>query len=525
MRSINFKSFSGEVKTLPGAYALEHAELYPQFNTDLKDSSAIAPRSIASLQLRIKNALRTLKRSQTCRILLVCSSLDADALGQLKELCAAELDDEFLVVLASGKKEMFGLQGQPGLVSRYRYLLMPAILLIDHGKWLSLMDKAMAENPELKLILYGDAADCAQLGLIWPKLEEALRADLVQELPATGAVELTAALVEGLKQDLKLKSFDAEALKLLSCYLCRLSGDRRWLYLPEFKFKRLLEEAVHYSGPAPVVGARALLKALGAGDFRENYLAAAQLRDHRDKQLLIATQGLTVGQINGLSVVQMAGSEYEFGEPVRITATMRAGGEGDVIDIERKAELAGQIHAKAMMIINGYLTKEFGARAPLPVSASLVFEQSYSEVDGDSASLTGLCAVISCLSGVPVRQDLAVTGAVDQLGDVQPVGGVNEKIEGFFKVCRLHGLTGTQGVIIPQSCVQQLVLRPCVVNAVKEGRFHIYTVSSVAQAVKILTMCDWGSEEEEGSIVNRIITTLSQIGTGKEDIPWWKFWA
>ncbi len=525
MRSINFKSLSGEVKTLPGAYVLEHSELYPQFQTDIKDSSAVAPRSFASLQLRIKNALKALMRSQSSRLLLVCASADADALGQLKELCAGVLDDLAVPVLASDKKELFGTQGKRGLVSKCRYLLMPAILLNDHDKWLSLMDKALEENPALKLILYGDEADCAQLGLIWPSLAQALRADLVQELPAAGAVELTASLVEGLKYDLNLKSFDVEALKLLACYLCRLNGDRRGLYLPEFKFKTIIEEAVHYSGSSEPVGARALLKALCAADFRENHPAAAQLRDHRDRQLLIATEGMIVGQINGLSVMQTAGSEYEFGEPVRITAAMRAGGEGDVIDIERKAELAGQIHAKAMMIINGYLNKEFGARAPLPVSASLVFEQSYSAVDGDSASLTGLCAVISCLSGVPIRQDLAVTGAVDQLGDVQPVGGVNEKIEGFFKVCRLHGLTGTQGVIIPQSCVQQLVLRPCVVNAVKEGRFHIYTVSSVAQAVKILTMCDWGSEEEEGSIVNRITTVLSQIGTGKDDIPWWKFWA
>ena len=161
----------------------------------------------------------------------------------------------------------------------------------------------------------------------------------------------------------------------------------------------------------------------------------------------------------------------------------------------------------------------------LPVSASLVFEQSYSEIDGDSASLTGLCAVISCLAGIPVRQDLAVTGAVDQFGDVQPVGGVNEKIEGFFRVCRLHGLTGTQGVIIPASCVQQLVLRPAVVRAVKAGRFHIYTVNHVTEAVKLLTTVDWGDASREGSVVNRIVNRLYEVAAGRDVTPWWKFWV
>ena len=216
-------------------------------------------------------------------------------------------------------------------------------------------------------------------------------------------------------------------------YACRESGDRRWLGLPEEKIRALIEDASAFT-KEETVGKRQVLKAIAAMDFRINFLAESELRDHRDRQILISTQGAVVGQINGLSVIETAGTSYEFGEPVRITATARAGGEGDVIDIERKAELAGQIHAKAMMIINGYLTKEFGSDQPLPMSASLVFEQSYSEVDGDSASLTGLCAVISCLAKVPIRQDLAVTGAVDQFGDVQPVGGVNEKIEGLKEI-------------------------------------------------------------------------------------------
>ncbi|MGN0902844.1 MAG: S16 family serine protease, partial [Succinivibrio sp.] len=201
-----------------------------------------------------------------------------------------------------------------------------------------------------------------------------------------------------------------------------------------------------------------------------------------------------------------------------------AGGEGDIIDIERKAELAGQIHAKAMMIINGFISDEFGSQQPMPVSASLVFEQSYSEIDGDSASLTGLCAVISALSELPVRQDLAVTGAVDQFGDVQPVGGVNEKIEGFYRICRLNGLTGTQGVIIPYSCINQLVLRPSVINAVKNGKFHIYVVSHVTGAARLLMNTRWGEEDDDKSICGLVCSRLDELSAVKSVKPWWHLW-
>lgn len=339
-------------------------------------------------------------------------------------------------------------------------------------------------------------------------------ASSLDSIDATGDLEITVENIEALaNNDPPLLPFTSEALTLLANYCCRLSGDRRYLGLPECNLQTLIFAANSYAHQAhsDLVQRYHVLKALGAHDFRNNFLSESSLREHRDRQLLIATSGAVIGQINGLSVIETLGTSYEFGEPVRITATLRAGGEGDVIDIERKAELAGQIHAKAMMIINGFLTKEFGAEQPLPVSASLVFEQSYSEVDGDSASLTGLCAVISVLAGVPIRQDLAVTGAVDQFGDVQAVGGVNEKIEGFYRVCRLHGFTGTQGVVIPRSCVQQLVLRPAVVKAVADGKFHIFTVDHVTEAVKLLTSVDWGDSNTVGTIRYRIGERLNNI--------------
>lgn len=524
IKTVNAKGQEGKIK---GAFELEAFDLYPNFTSE--DLNHVKARSFASLQLRAKNAVRKLLRSKEDRILVLCGSEEILELYNAKTLVKLVKSDftNFKALIAPTKEELLGnpQKNLQGAVELYELLILKAALFLDHPKWITRMQRALAQNPNLKLIICGDVSDLSALSLMWPALDPAIHSDYVLEFPSLGGVDLIASLVLGLKEELGLKDFNFKALHLLAIWSCRQSGDRRWLGIPEVRLRSILAEANDYAKGNEVTE-REVLKAIAANDFRVNFLAESELRDHRDRQILISTKGAVIGQINGLSVVEMAGSSYEFGEPVRITASLRAGGEGDIIDIERKAELAGQIHAKAMMIINGYITREFGSQTPLPVSASLVFEQSYSEIDGDSASLTGLCAVISCLSNIPLRQDLAVTGAVDQFGDVQPVGGVNEKIEGFFKVCRLHGLSGSQGVIIPSSCVNQLVLRPAIVKAVEQGKFHIYTVSHVEEAFKLLSLVDWGDEDTEGSVVNRIVERLNEIALGKEeDVPWWKFWA
>lgn len=534
-------------------------------------SSLIAPRSFASLQLRAKNATKALFAQKREHLLVLCSSTSVDGIATAVDLVREVKGLEPTVAYAPTKFEFFGNDKEDGLITApgsngLNVVVMPCVHLIDHPKWLGMLDACLAQNEALKLILVGDATDVAQLSILWPTLENALQAEIVLEFSSVGALETIAGLIsyyqtqvnpkhevnsqseadasegksstdkapEGTAADSAdkaaaaegeyLRAFSREAVALLAGYCCRLSGDRRYIGLTELSLKSVIFEANRYAAAAgcSFVKQRHVLKALGAVDFRHNFLAEASLREHRDRQLLIATKGAIVGQINGLSVIETLGTSYEYGEPVRITATLRAGGEGDVIDIERKAELAGQIHAKAMMIINGFLTKEFGAESPLPVSASLVFEQSYSEIDGDSASLTGLCAVISVLANAPVSQALAVTGAVDQLGDVQAVGGVNEKIEGFYRVCRLHGFTGTQGVIIPRACVNQLVLRPAVVKAVAEGKFFIFTVDHVTEAVKLLTTLDWGDGESENTICARINERLNNIVASNQELTWYQ---
>lgn len=211
--------------------------------------------------------------------------------------------------------------------------------------------------------------------------------------------------------------------------------------------------------------------------------------------LLIDTSGDCVGQVNGISVLDLG--EFRFGHPVRITATTRIG-TGDVVDIEREVELGGAIHSKGMMILSAALSSRYAPDMPLSLRGSVVFEQSYGGVEGDSASVAELCALLSSLARVPIRQSIAVTGSVNQLGRVQAVGGVNEKIEGFFDVCRERGLDGSHGVVIPQDNVKHLMLREDVVDAVRQGKFSVFAVKHVDEAVTILTGMEAGARDDDG---------------------------
>jgi predicted ATP-dependent protease len=213
-----------------------------------------------------------------------------------------------------------------------------------------------------------------------------------------------------------------------------------------------------------------------------------------------------VGQVNGLSVLRLG--RFSFGQPSRITARVRMG-SGKVMDIEREVDLGGPLHSKGVLILSSYLASHFATDQPLSLSASLVFEQSYGGVDGDSASSAELYALLSALSGLPLRQDLAVTGSVNQNGQVQAIGGVNEKIEGFFDICSRRGLSGSQGVLIPTVNRQHLMLRQDVVDAVSAGHFSIYPVATIDEGIALLTGRDAGERQEDGSFpegsVNRLV--------------------
>jgi len=220
-----------------------------------------------------------------------------------------------------------------------------------------------------------------------------------------------------------------------------------------------------------------------------------------------------VGQVNGLSVIELG--EFAFAQPTRITATTRLG-DGELVNIEREVKLSGAIHSKGVLILSSFLAARYARNQPLALSGSLVFEQSYGFVEGDSASLAELCALLSNLADAPIRQSLAVTGSVNQFGQVQAIGAVNEKIEGFFDICAARGLTGDQGVLIPVANVKHLMLRRDVVEAAEFGRFRIYVVENVDQAIALLTGVPAGDADAsgkypEGSVNRRVAARLAEL--------------
>jgi ATP-dependent Lon protease len=240
------------------------------------------------------------------------------------------------------------------------------------------------------------------------------------------------------------------------------------------------------------------------GERGSNALSYIQERID-DGTLMIDTSGSVVGQVNALSVYDLG--DYAFGKPSRITAVTSLGNSG-VINIEREADLSGNTHNKGVLILSGFLRARYGQESPIVMSASLCFEQSYGGVDGDSASSTELYAILSSLSGLPIRQEIAVTGSINQKGEIQPIGGVNEKIEGFFNVCRARGLTGTQGVIIPKQNVPDLMLDHEVIDAVEKGEFHIYPVGHVDEGIEILTGVRAGRRLKSGKFTKGSVNEL-----------------
>jgi predicted ATP-dependent protease len=244
-----------------------------------------------------------------------------------------------------------------------------------------------------------------------------------------------------------------------------------------------------------------------------------------DGTVMVDVDGEVEGQVNGLAVYNLG--DFIFGRPSRITARTFVGRRG-VINIERESKLSGRIHDKGVLILSGYLGHKYAQDMPLSLSASLCFEQSYEGVEGDSASSTELYAILSSLSGLPIKQGIAVTGSVNQKGEVQPIGGVNQKIEGFFDVCRVKGLTGRQGVLIPHQNEKHLMLREDVVQAVREGKFHIWSIGSIDEGIFILTGKNAGEAQEDGSypdgtvnfLVKKRLKELAQaLQAGKSSEP------
>ena len=390
----------------------------------------------------------------------------------------------------------------------------------QEGKTLTPFFTPEATPIKLKLILVGDRLEVAEFQMLDRDMSERifLRADLVSEVNIEEDLQEFLQYLAGLRLRWNLLDFTPAALAALCRHASRLCDHQEWLSLSEVQLAAIMRmsDSLARELESDVVTDDHIRGALEEQDYRLNYLVEQSDQGVIDGQILLQTDGEEIGQINGLSVIQVSGHPYDFGEPVRLTATVHLG-DGDVIDIERKAELAGHIHAKAMMIIQGYLSNMFGAETPTPLSANLVFEQSYHEIDGDSASLTGLCALLSALARQPIYQQFAVTGAIDQFGNVEAVGGVNEKIEGFFRVCQIHGITGKQGIILPGTNAQQLNLSDEVIAAVAAGQFHIHPVYHVEEAIELLTGCVAGEPDMPDTLFGRIQDRLDELnGSGRK---------
>lgn len=355
---------------------------------------------------------------------------------------------------------------------------------------------------EVKVVLVGDREtfyvlmegdpDFPELFKVAADFDEDMRRDAL-------SVQHYARLLAMLGRVSGLLPFGRAAIARLVEHGARLSEDAGRLSLNTRKLSDLMREADFHARAADrgQVESADVDAAIAARSRRYGRYSERIFDSMIEGTTLISTAGERCGQINGLVVVELA--EERFGHPVRITATARLG-EGDVVDIEREAELGGAIHSKGVLILSAFLAARYARHQPLSLSASLVFEQSYGPIEGDSASLAELCALLSALAQVPIRQSFAVTGSVNQFGEVQAIGGVNEKIEGYFDLCAMRGLSGVQGVIIPRASVRHLMLRDDVVKAAREGRFSVFAVETVDDAMTILTGVPAGTPDAKGML-------------------------
>ena len=364
---------------------------------------------------------------------------------------------------------------------------------------------------DLKVVLMGDRMLYYLLSEADPDFNELFKvvADFADEAPRSDENQLLyAQLIATIARNDKLRPLARDAVCRVIDHAARLVSDAERLSVNIQAIVDLVQEADYWANEegAATITAAHVQQAIDAQIFRLDRVARLMQEEVLRNTIHVDTAGAVVGQINGLSVLQLG--NFTFGQPSRITATVRMG-RGDVVNIEREVNMSGPIHSKGVLILSSFLNARYAIDRPLSLSASIVFEQSYGGGEGDSASSTELYALLSAIAGAPIKQSLAVTGSVDQHGRVQAIGGVNEKIEGFFDLCQARGLTGNQGVLIPATNVKHLMLRQDVVDAADAGQFHIYPVETIDQGIELLTGIPAGERDSKGKYpkgtVNRMV--------------------
>uniref|UniRef100_UPI00257A7555 Lon protease family protein n=1 Tax=Acinetobacter sp. UBA6526 TaxID=1945950 RepID=UPI00257A7555 len=353
---------------------------------------------------------------------------------------------------------------------------------------------------DLKVILLAEPEIYYEILEVEPELGSVfkIRADFTDTLQRNDSNEQAyMQLIADYVQADKLLPFDRSALAALLTDSSRQAEDQSSLSLHASTLGDLIREAHHHAFKScdKIVTDQHVNQALHHRQYRLGYLRELYWQDLSRGTQLIETSGHRLGQINALSVIHYA--DVEFGLPSRLTASVYQGG-GDILDIERSVELGGSLHAKGVLLMSSFLKAHFGREQILHFSAALAFEQSYGQVDGDSATVAELSALISAICQIPIDQSWAITGSMNQLGQVQPIGGVNAKIEGFYDACKLQGLTGKQGVIIPRQNMQHLMLRQDVIDAVESGQFHVHAIDTIDQALEILMARPVGTLDKKG---------------------------
>ena len=412
---------------------------------------------------------------------------------------------------------------EPGVWPALKRTLRNRRLEITGGDPYSALFGAVGLKPEpvaidLKVIMIGDPQIYSLLASADEDFKKVfkVRADFDWVMERNdAAVTDYVKVIKALCQKEKLRPFERSGVRGVIEYGARLAGRSTKLSTRFNVISELLTEASHWATKAGAkkVGYDHVQEAISRRRERVRLTEVKLQEAIKQGTIFIDTEGAKAGQVNGLAVYDTG--EYAFGIPARITAKTGVGSAG-IINIEREAQLSGPTHDKGVYILTGYLRQKFARQQPLVLSASVCFEQSYGGVDGDSASSTEVYALLSDLSGLPIRQDLAVTGSVNQQGEVQPIGGVNWKVEGFFEACRARGLTGTQGVLIPKANLPDLMLRPDVVKAVREKEFHIYAVATVDEGIELLTGVPAGVPDAKGAypeetVSGRVMKRLAEL--------------
>lgn len=379
----------------------------------------------------------------------------------------------------------------------------------------------------LKLILVGDRLDLDDFGEFEPEI--AARAfygefEYQRFIKSDKEFSQWLGLVKHVAAQLGIHELSTQACHELILKACRATEDKALYPIDPLWIKEQLQLVKSVLAPnQTTIDEEDVRRAYTQKQWREGYLFERSKEDFLLGQIRVETEGFVTGQVNGLSVLEYPGYPIAIGEPSRISCIVHIG-DGEVTDIERKAELGGNLHAKGMMIMQSFIHSELSMEQQLPFSASIVFEQSYGEVDGDSATLAELCAFMSALSLQPINQQIAITGSVDQFGNVQPIGGVNQKIEAFFDLCSSRGLTGSQGVIIPKANQRHLCLKEEVISAVKSGQFSIFTVDHASEAVAILIGLPY-RDDEKISVISLIQERISiSQREQKQRFPWPFHW-